>query len=430
MGSMNQPEPLQSIPPNSSVVVIGAGPIGLETAAWSISQGLDVAVFEKHAVGHHIRQWGHVSLFSPFGMNHSQWGVQLLGEVSPDLSLPAESAYLTGFEYLSHYLEPLAELPDLSRRLFLGVEVAEIGKDGLAKKDHIGHPRRTEHPFRLLLRCGDRELIHRSEAVIDASGVHSSPRFLGNGNILAPGELQARKQASAHIHYALPDICGKNREQFAGRRTLLVGGGHSAATVLENFDKSVIKYPETKVFWVNRSDQREPYDLFDDDPLPYRNALSELANRLAVSPPGWLDYLSGASVEEIQGWPKDGRGHFEVAIQTKSSIKKLDVDEIIACVGFTPDNSLYRQLQVHECYATAGPINLASSLLGGSADCLSQESQGIETLKNPEPNFFILGNKSYGSNPTFLLSHGLEQVETVMNHLKTTLQVPTSSSTL
>ena len=420
---MNQP-PLQSIPPASSVAVIGAGPIGLETAAWGISQGLDVAVFEKYAVGHHIRQWGHVRLFSPFGMNHSQWGVQSLGKAFPDLILPAESTYLTGFQYLTHYLEPLADVPKLSECLFLGVEVAQIGKDKLSKKDHIGHVRRAEHPFRLLLRSGDRELIHRSEAVIDASGVYSSPRFLGNGNIPAPGELPARKQASAHIHYGPPNLCGKNRDQFASRRTLLVGGGHSAATVLEHFYKLSINHLSKKVFWVNKSDQLEPYCVFADDLFPYRDALNKLANQLAASPPGWLDYLPGTSVEEIQRWPDGDRGNFGVLIQTKSSIKQLEVDEIIACVGFTPDNSLYRQLQVHECYASAGPIKLASSLLGESTDCLSQKSQGIETLKNPEPNFFILGNKSYGSNPTFLLRQGIEQVETVMNHLKTTLQVP------
>ena len=87
-------------------------------------------------------------------------------------------------------------------------------------------------------------------------------------------------------------------------------------------------------------------------------------------------------------------------------------------MGFRPDHSLSRQLQVHECYATEGPIKLAATLLGGSADCLDQLSQGIEILKNPEPNFFILGNKSYGTNTTFLLTHGIQQVNTVMNYLK------------
>ena len=77
---------------------------------------------------------------------------------------------------------------------------------------------------------------------------------------------------------------------------------------------------------------------------------------------------------------------------------------MIATVGYGPDNSIYRELQVHECYATRGPMKLAATLLGASStDCMAQESAGADTLKNPEPNFYIIGNKSYGRNPTFLI---------------------------
>ena len=79
---------------------------------------------------------------------------------------------------------------------------------------------------------------------------------------------------------------------------------------------------------------------------------------------------------------------------------------------------MYRQLQVHECYATSGPMNLAAALLASSsADCLTQESQGVEALKNPEPDFFILGSKSYGRNTTFLLRVGWDQVDEVFGLL-------------
>ena len=87
---------------------------------------------------------------------------------------------------------------------------------------------------------------------------------------------------------------------------------------------------------------------------------------------------------------------------------------MIAQVGFGPDNGIYRQLQVHECYATRGPIDLAASLLGEtSKDCLAQKNLGAELLRNPEPNFFIIGHKSYGTRPHFLLRVGHEQVRDV-----------------
>ena len=84
-------------------------------------------------------------------------------------------------------------------------------------------------------------------------------------------------------------------------------------------------------------------------------------------------------------------------------------------VGYAPDTSLYAQLQVHQCYATAGPMKVAAALLGQSgADCLTAgQSLGPETLKNPEPNFFVLGAKSYGTNSNFLLRVGHNQVRDV-----------------
>jgi hypothetical protein len=93
-------------------------------------------------------------------------------------------------------------------------------------------------------------------------------------------------------------------------------------------------------------------------------------------------------------------------------------DRIIALTGSVGEPGIYRQLQVHECWATSGPMKLAAALLGSaSADCLTQESHGAETLKNPEPDFFILGAKSYGRNNTFLLRVGWDQVSDVFGLL-------------
>ena len=67
---------------------------------------------------------------------------------------------------------------------------------------------------------------------------------------------------------------------------------------------------------------------------------------------------------------------------------------------------------------------LAAALLASRADagdappdCLEQVSHGPETLKNPEPDFYILGAKSYGRNAYFLLRLGHQQIEDVMSLL-------------
>ncbi len=43
-------------------------------------------------------------------------------------------------------------------------------------------------------------------------------------------------------------------------------------------------------------------------------------------------------------------------------------------------------------------------------------------LANPEPGFFILGNKSYGRNNNFLLETGYKQVGDVITALAAELQ--------
>ncbi len=422
-----------NLPSWSNVAIIGAGPVGLEAATLAACQNLDVVVFEKSDVAYHLRQWGHVQLFSPFRMNHSRWGIGLLSRAFPDLELPSESAYMTAREYVESYLEPLARIPEMRDRVHRGVQVVTIGKDRLAKDDWIADSQRAEWPFRLLLDHHGREVIHRTRAVIDASGVYSTPRFMGSGNIPAIGERQARRDAASHLHYGSVDVLRTNREQFSGRRILLVGGGHSAATALEAFAHLLESAPNTRIWWVNRSAATEPYLIFQNDPLPSRDRLSKLANHLAADPPSWLAYLGNSTVEAIQHWPKkleteSTLDNFQVLIDTPNGEKTLEVDEIIANVGYRPDSSLHSQLQVHECYATSGPFKLAAALIGSSADCLAQKEQGIETLKNPEPNFFILGNKSYGTNPTFLLTQGIQQIEMVIEHLRSNLASLGSSS--
>jgi hypothetical protein len=64
-------------------------------------------------------------------------------------------------------------------------------------------------------------------------------------------------------------------------------------------------------------------------------------------------------------------------------------------------------------------MKLAASLLSSSSDCLTQTSQGIETLTNPEPDFYILGSKSYGRNSSFLMRLGWQQVDDVFDFVTT-----------
>ena len=88
---------------------------------------------------------------------------------------------------------------------------------------------RRQHPFRLLVRdAGGRENLLHAFAVIDASGVYGQPNWAGDGGIPARGELYLAPQMSYHVD----DVLGLRRERYAGKRTIVIGGGASAATVV------------------------------------------------------------------------------------------------------------------------------------------------------------------------------------------------------
>ncbi|MDP9005895.1 MAG: hypothetical protein M3N15_03120, partial [Actinomycetota bacterium] len=110
-----------------------------------------------------------------------------------------------------------------------------------------------------------------------------------------------------------------------------------------------------------------------------------------------------------------------VTLRNGAGPEEVVVDKVLALTGYVGDQSLYRQLQVHECYATAAPMDLSAALLGGAGgDCLAQVSHGPDVLRNPEPNFFILGMKSYGRVNQYLMRIGWEQVDDVVTLLGAT----------
>ena len=166
--------------------------------------------------------------------------------------------------------------------------------------------------------------------------------------------------------------------------------------------------------WIVRRSEPE-FEVFADDPLPARSHLAEFANALTRSGDSTVSVRGGLVVEALA---KDGDAVRVTLRDQEQRAHEETFDRIVSLTGYVGDASVYRQLQVHECYATSGPMKLAAALLGeSSADCLAQEAHGVETLINPEPDFFLLGAKSYGRNNTFLLKVGFDQVSEVFVHL-------------
>ncbi len=387
------------------VAIIGAGPIGLETALAAAERDLDFVVFEAAAEpAGYVRSWGHVRLFTPWDMNVSPRARAALGR-----GAPAGGALPTGAELAEQLIDPLAADPALAGRVRLRTRVRAVGREGLLKHEAIGSQTRAARPFRLLLERSDgSESIEHADAVIDCSGTYGHPNRLGDGGIDAPGELMFEDR----IDRFLPDLDAEH-EEWAGRTILLTGSGHSSQTAARALAHFARQAPDTRVIWAVRR-ARPDWGTVEGDPLPERASLNRAAEALQRGGSPAVEVRPGRVTERLQA-----SGQRICVSLRNGSEEQVEVDRILALNGGVGDHSLYRQLQVHECYATCGPMKLAATLLasGGGGDCLAQTGHGPETLVNPEPGFFILGAKSYGRNSQFLMSIGWQQVDDVFASL-------------
>jgi thioredoxin reductase len=405
-------------PARNTLAVVGAGPVGLETALAALDRGFDVHVFERGEVGSHPIAWGHVRMFTPWRMD--------VGPVSrahlerSGWRMPDPEALPTGAEYAERYLEPLAALPGLNGRVHTHAQVVAVGRHGALKGDLIGDPRRREHPFRLLVRdAGGRENYVHAFAVVDASGTYGHPNRAGTGGVPARGELYLAPQMSYHVD----DVLGLRRERHAGKRTLVIGGGASAATVVCDLATLASQAAGTSCVWVTRAPAAAVFPAVADDPLPARAALAARARALVAGGDPHVTHVGGA---EVEGFEYNSATHrYRVALVVAGQPRVEEADQVIVNTGFGPDASLYRELQVHECYASCGPMNLSAALLGAmgglAGDCTRVPAFGPDTLRNPEPDFFIVGAKSYARYDSFLLETGWRQAADVVDLLAASL---------
>ncbi len=377
------------------VAVLGAGPTGLEAALAAHKRGWDVTLYEaERHVGGYVRRWGHVQLFTPWSMNVGPLAREVVGMPTPD-SCP------TGVEYAAYLDRVAGQLPDVR----LSTRVEQIAREGLLKSQEIGTEARGRTPFLLLVTGADgRESRQSADVVLDCTGTYGHPNATGDGGVPAIGE----GGCGDRIVRQIPAVDGS----WSGRKVLLVGAGNSAQTAARDLVAA-----GAELVWAVRH-ENPTWGAVDGDPLPDRAALVASSRVIAASGAvrtGVVVTALHREGGEVTATLRDGTGE----------ASELVVDVVVSLTGAVGDSRMYRQLQVHECYATEGPITLAATLLGSAGgDCLAQTSAGVDVLRNPEPYFYVLGSKSYGRNNTFLLRVGFEQVAEVFGALDSELLVP------
>ncbi|RUW19745.1 NAD(P)/FAD-dependent oxidoreductase [Mesorhizobium sp. M4B.F.Ca.ET.169.01.1.1] len=386
---------------NLPVAVIGGGPVGLAAAAHLVSRGIPVKLYEAGAqIGTNLRDWGHVRVFTPWRYCVDAAARKLLE--GHGWRMPEEEAFPTGGEIVGRYVAPLASLPELAPSIETNARVVAVSRWGADKVLSKG---REHKPFMLLVETADGRRRDSARAVIDASGTWQTPNPLGAGGIPAEGEMEF----GSRIAYGIPDILGRDRHTYAGRTTLVVGSGHSAANALLELAELGETEPGTSAIWVTRStDLVRIYGGGDLDALPARGELGSDVQELAES--GRVQLVTGFATTAI----REVDGRLVVEGLTTDGVRKVGpVDRIIAATGQRPDLSMTRELRLDLNPWLEGVKALGPLIDPNEHSCGDVPPHGHRELSHPEPGFYTVGIKSYGRAPTFLLLTGYEQVRSV-----------------
>jgi thioredoxin reductase len=380
------------------IAVIGAGPVGLAAAAQLVKRGATPLVLEAGpSVGTSVLGWGHVRIFSPWKYNVDAAARDLLDRSG--WKAPDGEEYPTGRELVESYLLPLAATPEIAPHLRMSHRVTAVTRLGFDKMKTTG---REDAPFAITVATpsGEQQILVRG--VIDASGTYTLPNPLGASGTPARGEPQAANR----IFYGIADVLGRARARYAGRRVLVVGSGHSAFDVLIDLAELAETEPRTTVTWlVRRPFADSKYGGAGNDALPARGALGTRMRGLVERGAVRQEVLRISELRTTSTGVYVTDGDREVG----------PFEEIIATTGFRPDLAPFRELRVRLDDVLEAPPALAPLIDPNVHSCGTVPPHGARELEHPEKDFYIVGMKSYGRAPTFLMLTGYEQVRSIVS---------------
>jgi thioredoxin reductase len=230
------------------VVTIGAGPVGLAAAAQLLAREAKPLVLEAGPeVGHNIRQWGHVGMFTPWRFCVDRAAEALLA--AHGWTHPLRDDVPTGADLVSRYLNPLAAA--LEPYIEFNARVVAVTRKSSDKVRSAG---RGALPFVLRVQGPQGEMRRiEARAVIDASGTWGSPNPMGADGLPAIGE----ENAAGHIATGIPGVLGSDRARYAGKVTAVIGSGHSALNALIELSALRREMAGTQTFWLLRKERVE-----------------------------------------------------------------------------------------------------------------------------------------------------------------------------
>lgn len=329
-----------------TVAIIGAGPVGLAAAAHVLERGLRPIVLEAgENVGHAVREWGHVQLFSPWEYNIDRAAERLLSPTG--WNSPDPKQYPTGAELVERYLEPLAGKTALAPHIRTRSRVTGISRTGFDKLKSKG---REKAPFEIRYQNGQGPKVVSADAVIDVSGTWHSPNPAGANGLPAIGE----RHAADRIAYGMPDVLGKQRSRYAGKTVAVLGAGHSAIGTLIDLARLAEQSSGTTAIWLLRgNDPAKAFGGGANDKLAARGELGSAFAALVAA--GRIRLETEFHVYDIAA----SESGLLLGSGASGNRRQVAVDELIVATGFRPDLDFVRELRVQLDPAIECPVALA-----------------------------------------------------------------------
>ena len=379
------------------IFIIGAGPIGLAAAAHLSQQGLPFSILEAGPdIGTHIQKWAHVKMFSNWEYNIDPVAAAQLRQSGWEH--PAADAFPTGHDLLEYYLRPLAALPTISANLYLEHQVVSIARQGI---DKMTTTDRELSPFEVIVQTPTGRHRFLAAAVLDATGVWGQPNSMYSAG-------HPHDSLIERITHTMPNF-RQETNRYANQRLSIIGSGHSALTALMDAVALKKDYPATDIHWIIRkTDVAEAFGGEENDQLAERGQLGSTARTLVES--HLVTVHSGFKITE--SFTTD-----EGILLISTDHRQLTVQEVIVLTGSRPDFSFLREIRLDVDSVTESTRQLAPLIDPNLHSCGTVRPHGEAELRQPEKNFYIIGSKSYGRAPTFLLTTGYEQVRSIVAHL-------------
>jgi len=387
------------------VAIIGAGPVGLAAAAHLAVRSLPFILFEAGStVAANVLSWKHIRVFSPWRYNIDKAARQLLDQTL--WTAPDEYALPTGEALYDQYFKPLSELPAMKSNLHLNSKILSIGKKNIDKMKTRG---RDETPYVIQVSHSGEIQQYEVRAVIDASGTWNSPNPIGSGGNYAIGEVENRDK----IFYGIPDIPGQHTERYKNKNVLVVGSGHSSINAILELDKLKQRYPATEIHWVLRKKNiRDVYGGQEADALEARGALGIKIEQLVNE-----DRVNVYTPFQIQQITNKDNKLTIIGFQDGEKFALPWIDEIISSTGSRPDFSFLREVRLSVDPSLESVAEIAELIDPNIHSCGTVRPHGEQELKHPDKDFYIVGSKSYGRAPTFLMATGYEQVRSIVAYI-------------